>query len=74
MKRFHLNIIIYFFLLAGLGLYAFTLHRAPANDRYRPGDWVSYGVNRYISSVARSQPVRNRLFSVPPPASRAMTF
>ncbi|RIK74546.1 hypothetical protein DCC62_15080 [candidate division KSB1 bacterium] len=52
MKRFHLNI-IYFFLLAGLGLYAFTL-RVPANDRYRPGDWVSYGVNRYISSVAAS--------------------
>ncbi|NUM78010.1 hypothetical protein HUU40_26920 [candidate division KSB1 bacterium] len=53
MRRFHLNI-IYLFLLAGLGLYAFTLRRSPANDRYRPGDWVSYGVNRYISSVAAS--------------------
>jgi len=28
---------------------AFALQR---NDRYRPGDWVSYGVSKFISSVA----------------------
>lgn len=36
---------------AGLHLVA-TPRRADRNERYRPGDWVSFGVTRYISSVA----------------------
>jgi ligand-binding sensor domain-containing protein len=29
-----------------------TSRPASRNDRYRPGDWVSYGVSRYISAVS----------------------
>ena len=31
---------------------AFSFTRTDRNDRYRPGDWVSYGVARFIGSVA----------------------
>lgn len=31
---------------------AFSFPRKGRNDRYRPGDWVSYGVSKFISSVA----------------------
>jgi ligand-binding sensor domain-containing protein len=31
---------------------SFSPPRPSRNDKYRPGDWVSYGVSRYISSVA----------------------
>jgi len=36
---------------AGMNLTA-TPPRHWRNDRYRPGDWVSFGVTRYMSSVA----------------------
>lgn len=41
-------------LLPGLILIAWHSSFPPPNnlDRYRPGDWVSYGVSNYISSVA----------------------
>jgi ligand-binding sensor domain-containing protein len=29
-----------------------TPRAAPPNDRYRPGDWVSYGVSRFINSIS----------------------
>jgi ligand-binding sensor domain-containing protein len=38
-------------LVVFLGLTAAS-RRADRNDRYRPGDWVSFGVTRYISSIA----------------------
>jgi len=49
---------LFIFLISALGLLAIVLNliatprRADRNDRYRPGDWVSFGVARYISSVA----------------------
>ncbi len=40
-------------LLLAAGISQTTTPRpASRNDRYRPGDWVSYGVSRYISSVS----------------------
>lgn len=33
-------------------LLAFSLAGRSTNERYRPGDWVSYGVSRFVSSVA----------------------
>ncbi|MDZ7266653.1 MAG: hypothetical protein ONB48_02690 [candidate division KSB1 bacterium] len=41
-------------LVAALALPALAPRAFPARDHYRPGDWVSYGVNRYVSSVAAS--------------------
>ena len=49
---------LFIFLVSAIGLPAIVLNliatprRADRNDRYRPGDWVSFGVYRYISSVA----------------------
>jgi len=49
---------LFIFFISALGLLAIVLNliatprRADRNDRYRPGDWVSFGVARYISSVA----------------------
>jgi len=35
-----------------VALLAFTFQRNSRHERYRPGDWVSYGVSRFISAVA----------------------
>ncbi|MCI0697721.1 hypothetical protein L0337_37705 [candidate division KSB1 bacterium] len=51
MKRLILFIAIISVLAAGLSRTS-SPHPATRNDRYRPGDWVSYGVSRYISSVS----------------------
>jgi ligand-binding sensor domain-containing protein len=47
-----LSLIIGAFLLLADGLNPSSSHHPRRNDRYRPGDWVSYGVARYITSVA----------------------
>lgn len=52
MKRLSFLIIIVSVLLAvGLSQTS-TPNSSFRNDRYRPGDWVSFGVSRYISSLA----------------------
>ncbi|MDZ7363173.1 MAG: hypothetical protein ONB46_20985 [candidate division KSB1 bacterium] len=49
---------LFIFFISALGLFAIVLNliatprRVDRNDRYRPGDWVSFGVARYINSVA----------------------
>lgn len=53
MTRFRLGL-TGLLLLGALALPAIMPFAFPARDHYRPGDWVSYGVNRYISSVAAS--------------------
>ncbi|MDZ7303802.1 MAG: hypothetical protein ONB44_16835 [candidate division KSB1 bacterium] len=52
MKRLFLFFLTTFlFIAASLGQ-TYTPNSASRNDKYRPGDWVSYGVARYIGSVA----------------------
>jgi ligand-binding sensor domain-containing protein len=51
-KRLFICLVIIVVLLIVLLSLTAASRRADRNERYRPGDWVSFGVARYISSVA----------------------
>jgi ligand-binding sensor domain-containing protein len=51
-KRLILFVAIALLMLVAVLSQTSTPHPPSRNDRYRPGDWVSYGVSRFISSMS----------------------